>query len=266
MWLYRCPFKGIYVNESKSPTGVAGRCQPERHSMGVRGLWSGLQGAKETLRKVKEAAKGVATSLGAENVVEAMVLEDGGTEVCRQSTVCQDMGNRVGGKRFGGGKAGKGVLLAKAPEGICRVVTTRTEGFVALGGAESEGVVGVKAVTRGQLDASRPVPMVEGLKQARGVRWEAVAIGFAKGDISKVYSPRQVVVVEPPALEGSVLARDRGGKRGGRGGGGILPQVTQRVAAWNVSPFDRKPVELCKEVGGVVNKVRNKGNDVRGER
>jgi len=60
--------------------------------MGVRGLRSGLQGAKETLRKVKEAAKGVAAGLGAEDVVEATVLEDGGTEVRRQGTVRQDMG------------------------------------------------------------------------------------------------------------------------------------------------------------------------------
>jgi len=80
-----------------------------------------------------------------------------------------------------------------------------------------------------------------------------------------VDSPRQVVVVEPPALEGSILVRDGGGKRGGRGGGGSLSQATQRVAAWNVGPFDRKPVELCKEVGEVVNKIRDKRNDVRGE-
>ena len=140
--------------------------QPERHSMGVRGLRSGLQGAKETLQKVKEVAKGVATGFGAEYVVEAMVLEDRGTEVRHQSTVHQDMGNRVGGKRFGGGKVGKGVLLAKAPEGICCVVTTQTEGFIAFGGVEFKGVVGVKAVTHGQLDASRPVLTVEGLKQA----------------------------------------------------------------------------------------------------
>jgi len=139
---------------------------------------------------VKEAAKGVAAGLGAENVVEATVLKDGGAEIRRQSTVRQDMGNHVGGKRFGGGKVGKGVLLAKAPEGICRVVATWTEGFIAFGGAEFKGVVGVKAVTCGQLDAGRPVPTVEGLKQSRGVRREAVAIGFTKGDIGEVDSLR----------------------------------------------------------------------------
>jgi len=160
---------------------------------------------------MKEVAKGIAAGLGAEDVVKATVLEDGGTEVRRQSAVRQDMGNRVGGKRFRGGMAGKGVLLAEAPEGICRVITIRTEGFIAFGGAEFKGVVGVKAVMCGQLDTSRPVSTVEGLEQSRGVRWEAVAVGFTKGDIGEVDSPWQVVVVEPPALKGSNLARDRGG-------------------------------------------------------
>ena len=110
---------------------------------------------------MKEAAKGIAASLSAENVVEATVLEDGGMEVRHQSAVRQDMGNRVGGKGFRGGVAGKGVLLAKAPEGNCRVITTRTEGFITFGGAEFEGVVGIKAVTCGQLDTSGPIPTVE---------------------------------------------------------------------------------------------------------
>jgi len=115
---------------------------------------------------VKEAAKGVAASLSAEYVVEATVLEDGGTEVRRQSAVRQDVGNRVGGKGFRGRVAGKGVLLAKAPEGVCCIVATRTEGFIAFGGAEFEGVVSIKAVTCGQLDTSGPVPTVEGPEQA----------------------------------------------------------------------------------------------------
>jgi len=37
-----------------------------------------------------------------------------------------------------------------------------------------------------------------------------IAVGFIKGDVGEVDTPRQVVVVEPPALEGSVLARDGG--------------------------------------------------------
>jgi len=192
--------------------------------MGVRGLRSGLQGAKETLREVKEAAKGVAAGFGAEDMVEATVLEDRGAEVRCQSAVRQDVSNRVGGKGFGSRVVGKGViLLAKAPEGICRIVTTWTEGFIAFGGAEFKGVVGIKAVTCGQLDTRGPVPTVEGPEEARCVRWEAIAGGFAKGNVGEVDSPWQVVIVVCPGLVSSVLAGDGGGKRGGGSGQGVLP-------------------------------------------
>jgi len=132
--------------------------------VGVQGLRLGLQWAKKMLRKVKEAAKGIAAGFSTKDVVEAVVLEDGGAEVHCQSVVRQDVGNCVGGEGCRGGRAGKGVLLAKAPEGICHIVTTQTEGFVAFGWVEFMGVVGIKAVTCRQLDTSRPISMVERLE------------------------------------------------------------------------------------------------------
>ena len=151
-------------------------------------------------------------------MVEAAVLEDRGLEVCYQYAVYQDMRNHMGGERFGGGGVGKGALLAKALEGVCCVVTTWTEGFIAFGGVEAVGIISIKAVTCHQLDIGRPVPMVKGLQQSGCVRQEAVAIGLAKGDIGKVDSLQQMMVVMFLALEGSILARDRGRQRGGRGG------------------------------------------------
>ena len=102
------------------------------------------------------------TCFSAKDVVEAVVLEDRGTEVHYQNVVCQDVCNHMGGERFGGGGVDKGVLLAKVPEGVCHVVTTWAEGFIAFGGAEFEGVVGIKTVACCQLYASRPVAMVKG--------------------------------------------------------------------------------------------------------
>jgi len=158
---------------------------------------------------MEEVAKGIAASLSTKNVVEAMVLENGGMKVHCEGAVYQDVCNHMENEGFGGVRAGKGVLLTKAPEGVCCIVTTQTEGFIAFGGVEFKGVISIETVTHCKLDTSGPVLTVEGLEQSRCVRREAVAIGLVKGDIGNVDGPRQVMVVVPPALEDSILARDR---------------------------------------------------------
>lgn len=109
---------------------------------------------------------------------------------------------------------GSGVLLAKVLEGVCCAVTAQTEGFVALRGAELVDVVGIETMMHGELDAGRPIAVVEGFPQAHHIGGKAVAIGHIIGDRCMAVSMQDVVVVMSPLLEGSILARNRG-----KGGG-----------------------------------------------
>ena len=74
------------------------------------------------------------------------------------------------------------------------------------------GVVGIKVVTCGELDPSRPIVAVKGTSEARHIGREAVAIGCVIQDRCMAEYMRDVMIIVGPVRKGSIFARN------GRGG------------------------------------------------
>ena len=88
-----------------------------------------------------------------------------------------------------------------------------TGGFVPSIGSEVEGVVGIKTVTCGELEACTEETAVPCLQEALDEGWKGIPFRRRGGNVCMGATSRGDHSVVPPRLISLILSRDKGGLR-----------------------------------------------------